>query len=119
VPRFVVLEHDTPLDRHWDFMLETPSGLATWSLAQTPDAAPTVFSRQLPDHRPAFLEYEGPISDNRGSVTRWDHGSYQLRQYDRDEVSAVVAGEKLIGAVTLRRTAEDPGRWVFSFAPFV
>ena len=118
MPRFVVLEHDSPLERHWDFMFETPSGLATWSLAQPPDAAPAIPAHQLPDHRLAYLEYEGPISDNRGSVTRWDHGSYQLRQYDRDEIAAVVAGEKLIGAVTLKRSGEDPGLWAFSFASF-
>jgi hypothetical protein len=99
-------------------MLETQTALATWSLAQPPDAAPAIPARALPDHRLAYLEYEGPISDNRGSVTRWDRGSYQLRQYDRDWVAAVVAGEKLIGEVTLRRSAEDPGLWVFSFAPF-
>ncbi len=119
MPRFVVLEHQTPVARHWDFMLETASALATWSLAEPPDAAPTIPARMLPDHRLAYLEYEGPISDNRGSVTRWDHGTYELRRYDRDEVAAVVAGEKLIGEVTLRRSTGDPDAWTFSFAPYV
>jgi hypothetical protein len=119
VPRFVVLEHQTPQTRHWDFMLETASALATWSLAEPPDAAATISARVLPDHRLAYLEYEGPISDSRGSVTRWDHGTYELRRYDRDEVAAVVAGEKLIGEVTLRRATDDPDAWTFSFAPYV
>jgi hypothetical protein len=119
VPRFVVLEHQTPLGRHWDFMLETASALATWSLAEPPDSTPTIAARALPDHRLAYLEYEGPISDNRGAVTRWDRGTYELRRYDRDEVAAVVAGEKLIGEVTLRCSADDPAAWTFSFAPYV
>ncbi len=118
MPRFVVLQHETPSQRHWDFMLEGQTGLATWSLAQPPDAAPTIPAHELPEHRLAYLEYEGPISDNRGSVTRWDHGSYQLRQYDRDEIAAVVAGEKLIGEVTLKRSAENPELWAFAFTPF-
>jgi hypothetical protein len=99
-------------------MLEAQAALATWSLAQPPDAAPAIPARALPDHRLAYLEYEGPISHDRGSVTRWDHGSYQLRQYDRHLVAAVVAGEKLIGEVTLRRSAENPELWTFAFTPF-
>jgi len=118
VPRFVVLEHETSLGLHWDFMLETQDSLATWRLAQRPDEAPTIPAQALPDHRLAYLEYEGPISNNRGSVTRWDHGSYQLRRHDRDETAAVVAGKKLIGEVTLRRSAENSDAWEFSYTPF-
>ena len=32
----------------------------------------------LPDHRLAYLDYEGPISGDRGSVTRWDRGTYDV-----------------------------------------
>jgi hypothetical protein len=99
-------------------MLEIQQGLATWSLAQGPDAAPSIPARGLPDHRLAYLEYEGPISDGRGSVTRWDRGNYQLQQHDRDELVALVAGEKLVGQVTLKRSADSADEWAFSFTPF-
>jgi hypothetical protein len=117
VPRFVVLKHVAATGTHWDFMLETREALATWSLAEEPDSAPLVPAHALPDHRMAYLDYEGPISEGRGFVTQWDHGTFQLEKYDRDEVAALVAGEKLLGQVTLRRSAESPERWIFSFTP--
>mgnify|MGYP000947731770 CR=1 FL=1 len=118
MPRFVVLQHDAPQGRHWDFMLEAQESLTTWSLADLPNAPPTVAARAIPDHRLAYLEYEGPISGGRGSVTRWDQGTYELRRYDWDEVVAVVAGEHLIGEVTLKRSPGNPNEWTFSFVPF-
>ena len=61
MPRFVVLEHDSPCGRHWDFMLEQENALATWALPQPPDTA-EMPAEPLPDHRLAYLDYEGPIS---------------------------------------------------------
>ncbi|NUQ64853.1 MAG: hypothetical protein HUU20_20510 [Pirellulales bacterium] len=72
MPRFVVLEHDSPRGLHWDFMLESGDALATWALPEPPDAAAELAAESLPDHRPAYLDYEGPIASNRGTVRRWD-----------------------------------------------
>jgi len=74
MPRYVILEHDAADGRHWDFMLAGGEALATWALAERPDAAGPVAARSLADHRVAYLDYEGPISGGRGSVTRWDQG---------------------------------------------
>jgi len=119
VPRFVVLKHTAPRGTHWDFMLEAQETLTTWALAQPPDAAPQVAAETLPDHRKAYLDYEGPISHQRGSVTRWDRGTYQLRRHGPDEIAVVLAGESLIGEVTLRRSADDPAQWMLSYVPYV
>jgi len=119
VPRFVVLEHTGPQGLHWDFMLETQEALTTWAIAEPPDAAPQVAAEALPDHRKAYLDYEGPISDERGSVTRWDRGTYQLQRHDLDEIVVVLAGETLVGEVTLRRSTDDPAQWTFSYVPYV
>ena len=70
MPRFVVLEHVRPEDRHWDLMLESGDALATWALKHSPDSAQPIAAEQLPDHRLAYLDYEGPISGGRGAVTR-------------------------------------------------
>jgi hypothetical protein len=99
-------------------MLETQGGLTTWALAKPPDAAPQVAADALPDHRTAYLDYEGPISDERGSVTRWDRGTYQLRRQDLDEIVVVLAGGTLAGEVTLRRSTDDLARWRFSYMPY-
>ena len=115
MPRFVVLEHDRPGGLHWDFMLETGSVLATWALAQAPDSADSVPAERLADHRTAYLEYEGPISGGRGSVTQWDRGTYEVQRQSDTELAVTVSGEKLIGRAALARLPNEAGQWRFSF----
>lgn len=38
----------------------------------------------LAEHRRAYLEYEGPVSGNRGAVRRVAGGSYKVLQNDPD-----------------------------------
>ena len=116
MPRFVVLQHDGPKGTHWDFMLERGAVLATWSLAQPPDSAPPQTAEALPDHRPAFLEYEGPISGGRGSVSRWDRGTYRVERQSATELAVALSGEKLTGRALLEQPPDAPGQWRFSFA---
>lgn len=54
-----------------------PSRLATWALERPPTPGTTIAARRLPDHRRLYLDYEGPISGDRGGVTRWDAGQYE------------------------------------------
>jgi hypothetical protein len=75
MPRYVVLEHDFPT-RHWDFMLESGDVLKTWRLAAPPCPGTAVPAEPSFDHRPAYLDYEGPVSGGRGTVTRWDAGTF-------------------------------------------
>ena len=82
MPRFVILRHEgrdpEQPSVHWDLMLESGGILRTWALAALPAAGEPITAEQLPDHRLHYLDYEGPLSGNRGSVTRWDHGSFEL-----------------------------------------
>jgi predicted heme/steroid binding protein len=115
--RFVVLEHESPRGRHWDFMLEMGGVLATWALAQPPDSTGVMTVEALPDHRPAYLDYEGPISGGRGSVTRWDQGTYQRMHQSDAELAVRLEGGKLTGRAMLTRLPGEAGRWQFSFLP--
>jgi hypothetical protein len=75
---FVILLHSGHGARHYDLMLEQAEGLATWQVAQDPAALPAgarLPARRLPDHRRAYLTYEGPVSGGRGSVQRIHAGS--------------------------------------------
>jgi hypothetical protein len=76
VPRFVVLEHDWPT-RHWDLLLEAGPVLKAWRLLSEPGNGRAVPAEPNFDHRFLYLEYEGPLSGNRGSVRRWDAGTFQ------------------------------------------
>ena len=49
--------------------------LKTWACREPPQAGVEIPCEALADHRLAYLDYEGPISGGRGSVTRWDRGT--------------------------------------------
>ena len=116
MPQFVILRHETSTGVHFDFMLEFGGALKTWSLPQTPDSGVEMACEALGDHRLAYLDYEGPVSGDRGSVTRWDRGAYAIERQSDAEWVVELAGEKLVGKATLSRLASDSKRWQFSFA---
>lgn len=85
--RYAVLRHNGGgglADPHWDLLLEIPGQdkLATWQVATPPETwtrpdAPPPATR-IPDHRRIYLTYEGPISGDRGTVTRVAAGTWRL-----------------------------------------
>ncbi len=111
--RFVVLTHEHPRGLHWDFMLETGERLATWALPEEPVAGREQVAEMLPDHRREYLDYEGPVSGDRGRVWRWDSGVYQAEHQADDEWVVSLSGVKLRGRAVLTRIAVMPGRWRF------
>lgn len=74
MPRFVILEHDHPV-LHWDLLLEAGDVLHTWRLVAPPGAEP-IEATALGDHRRMYLDYEGPVSGQRGTVRRHDAGTF-------------------------------------------
>lgn len=116
VARFVVLRHDSPRGLHWDLMLEAEGVLRTWALAEEPVAQLSCEAERLPDHRLAYLDYEGEISDGRGSVTRCDAGEYFVCESGANQVVVSLKGTKLRGTATLARREDSDQRWRFSFA---
>ena len=90
MPRFVLLYHECPPSlgkpSHWDLMLERDGALLTWNLPSLPAAwggeagigFAEITATRIADHRLAYLDYEGPISGERGSVTRVDRGEYEV-----------------------------------------
>ena len=112
--RFVILFHDRPGGAHWDFMLESGPVLKTWALAERPDDCSRQIAAALPDHRLAYLDYEGPISGGRGSVVRWDTGTYTLESQNDDRWAVLLSGTHLTGRVTLEAIRGQPDRWQFA-----
>ncbi len=111
--RFVILEHRLEQGVHWDFMLEWGEVLRTWSLQQPPDSGGEIAATGLPDHRKQFLDYEGPISEGRGNVSRWSHGEYRLLEESPQTVQAELVGQKVAGRVTLSRHSDEAAVWAF------
>ena len=116
MPRYAILRHDSPRGVHWDLLLETGPALKTWALPQPPEPGVEMTCEALTDHRLEYLDYEGPVSDDRGSVARWDRGTYRVDSQSDRELVVELSGEKLSGRATLSRLAEPPERWRFSFA---
>lgn len=77
IHRFVILEHDHPF-LHWDFLLESGDILTSFRLLAFPQCGVWIDSQPLPDHRTLYLEYEGKLSGNRGSVKRIQSGRYSM-----------------------------------------
>src|SRR5579864_4618441 len=77
--RYVVLRHADVEEPHFDLMFETLPGsmLATWRSEQWPIESATPLTR-LRDHRRLYLEYEGNLSDQRGSVQRIAEGNCEV-----------------------------------------
>ena len=116
MPRFVILCHDSSLGKHFDFMLEADGVLKTWALPEAPTAGVELTCEALADHRLAYLDYEGPISGDRGRVTRWDRGTYVVERQNDREWAVKLAGDRLGGMAAIQRSADDPKHWQFSFA---
>ena len=96
MPRFVVLEHNHPA-LHWDFMLEAGDVLRTWRLLAPPGPGRSCPAELLPDHRTIYLDYEGPVSGNRGSVKRWDAGTFEWEVEAADRLVVRLAGQRING----------------------
>jgi hypothetical protein len=112
MPRFVILDHDHPFP-HWDFLLESGELLCGWRLLSEPVRGRPVAAEALPDHRPVYLDYEGPISGGRGRVMRWDRGSFDWLSNGPDELRVAVHGQVVRGAVSIRRCANGGWEWVW------
>jgi len=107
--RFVILTHDWP-SLHWDFLVECGGVLRAWRLLAEPAAEADIPAEPNADHRLLYLDYEGPVSGDRGSVSRWDAGTCDWLADEPERAELELRGAKLTGRATLRA---DRGGWVF------
>jgi hypothetical protein len=110
MPRYVILEHDWP-QQHWDFMLETGTVLQAWKLAEVPKPNVAIPAEKSFDHRLIYLDYEGPISGGRGSVTRWDAGVFSTVSNLENRLVIQLDGGQLQGVVELTNHFDEGWTW--------
>jgi hypothetical protein len=91
VLRYVILHHDGIANPHVDLMFEKSPGsmLMTWRSAHWPIDSTTVIE-PLPDHRRDYLDYEGPVSRNRGEVRRIAAGTFQISRNDSNFIQMIL-----------------------------
>ncbi|MAE65435.1 MAG: hypothetical protein CMJ18_14285 [Phycisphaeraceae bacterium] len=114
--RTVLLRHVTKGGHHFDWMLEPPG----------PDAAPerlwtarvrlpswcwrravTLDLQAIGAHRRAYLDYEGPVSGDRGDVRRVDEGRFDPAVWSDDLLVLKVQMGHYRGGLRVQRVAGD------------
>ncbi len=107
---FVLLHHITG-NLHYDLMIDNGESLDTWQIDEGKFplliSGKTVTARLLEPHRRVFLDYEGPVSEGRGRVERYDRGEYILLLREKNLLSLMLKGESLIGNMEIRKRPGD------------
>ncbi len=106
--RYVILHHEGFGEPHFDLMFESSTGLAlaTWRAADWPVVAGDELTR-LADHRRDYLEYEGPVSNDRGHVRRVVTGECEFSPTEAQVTIRILTPEPVL--ILLSRIADD--RW--------
>ncbi len=110
MPRFVVLKHTKGSESHFDLMLEQGGVLLTFSFEGFPEVGADC--ERIFDHRLTYLDFEGDIGEDRGTVERVESGSYEILSQDDKNVEVELSGDRLKGS--FRLTMRGPDRWVLS-----
>jgi hypothetical protein len=100
MPRFALVAHDHPFD-HWDLFLEAGPVLRTWRLIPRLEENADVAAESTPDHRLSYLDYEGPISGDRGNVSRIDSGNFAWERDDAECLAIQIVGKVFVGRLVI------------------
>ena len=114
--RFVFLIHDHPAP-HCDILLQEGGRLLSWSGEPGCHCRTGAAVVQRPDHRLLYLDYEGPVSENRGQVVRIDGGNLTWIDCSPELVRVNLQGKHHQGVLELKRT--EGLRWIVAWEPFV
>jgi bifunctional non-homologous end joining protein LigD len=104
-PIFVIQEHHAS-SLHWDFRLERDGVLASWALPKGLPVSPhqNHLAVQVEDHPLEYGSFSGTIPDGEygaGTVSIWDHGTYECEKWRPDEVMVVLHGTRAEGRYVL------------------
>jgi bifunctional non-homologous end joining protein LigD len=110
---FVIQQHSSGPDVHWDFMLESGGILQTYRLGKAPSQILhlAVSAVKIFDHPLKFLTYEGPVNKGRGNVRIADSGSYKIVHQTHNRIELDLNGKILKGKFTLTNIEGD--NWQF------
>jgi len=117
--RFVVLEHKEAEGSHYDLMIDIGEALATWKCLQPPEHALTspLSCQRIADHRRRYLDYEGPISGDRGHVRRHDQGLCAVCVKEPERWQVTFQGQRLTGRFDLLEPSQGDDLWCLRSTP--
>jgi hypothetical protein len=99
MPNYIVLHHTAIETPHYDLLLDISPNetLATWR-SNTWPPSPGDELHRIQNHRREYLQYQGPVSDNRGDVKRVASGEFELL---REEPNHIVIRVNPVGEIRL------------------
>ena len=106
VPRFAILAHDHPFP-HWDLFLENGPLLRSWRILKPLEHGRTVRAEAIGNHRLIYLDYEGTVSGDRGSVSRIDGGTFEWIEDQPRQVVIRIFGTIFVGQLILEAPQGD------------
>ncbi len=109
--RFVIHEHHARR-LHWDLRLEHEGVLVSWALPRGVPDTPEQnrLAVHTEDHPLEYLTFSGDIPSGQygaGTMTIWDHGTYDVEKFDTDKIVVHIDGEQVRGRYALFRTDGD------------
>jgi len=115
-PRFVVQEHSARR-LHWDLRLEHDGVAVSWAIPNGIPEDPKENRKAVhtEDHPLEYLDWEGEIPEGEygaGTMTIWDHGTYELEKWEPEKVMVNFDGEKLQGRYALFRAGKAEKDWM-------
>ena len=111
---FVIQTHQGCGALHYDFMLRNGDVLVTWRIDQPAadlEIGDSMDALQIPSHRLAYLQYEGPLSGGRGRVSIADAGLYELISQTADRWVIRLSGKSVNGPFEIKRTSQQSDHW--------
>ena len=122
---FVLLFHevsDSFIDRHergshWDLLLQRGQLLHTWAIDENPFENPNrpVDALKIHHHRLEYLDYEGPVSNDRGTVKRFERGDLQWVCFAKDTVVVDIVGQQFSGRISMSLLLGE--EWKVTYSP--
>ncbi|MFZ0039798.1 MAG: DNA ligase D [Solirubrobacteraceae bacterium] len=99
--RFVIQEHHATR-LHWDLRLEHEGVLASWAIPNgiPPDPSDNRLAVHTEDHPLQYLDFHGEIPAGEygaGTMTIWDHGTFETHLWTDNKVEVTFHGEHLTG----------------------
>jgi bifunctional non-homologous end joining protein LigD len=106
--RFVVQQHHARR-LHWDLRLERDGVLASWAVPRgiPRDPERNHLAVRTEDHPLEYLDFHGEIPAGQygaGTMSIWDHGTYETHKFRDKEVMITFHGERLHGRYVLFHT---------------
>lgn len=121
--RTVVLLHEQPgKPDHFDWLIDQPEldiehRLITFRLPVRPDTPATFTAQKAPDHRAHYLSHQGPIGQDRGTVTRVLEGQVLSIRLDAQTLHTSIDWGHRQVSITANRSQQHTDLWHLCIEP--